>query len=273
MTPNQRPLPLLPLALATRTRPCTRTRTRHSHSHSHSHSCLNSTSTSRLFVRDLRWARTHAAALPCARLSFHLAAGEVLGIAGRWAARQSELAEVLNRPPPRSRVLDLDGNDGCAREAWARDQARREPAASCTSRRIATARAVPAADYRGESLPGLAGPRALDAGRLIASPGRRRKAEELIAASASTLRGRWRAPPTCSGGKPAEARRRPRASRAVRRAPVVVAVQPTRGSTSVPRGSAGRARSAAAGGPPAVVLISLDLDELRAAADASWCST
>jgi simple sugar transport system ATP-binding protein len=219
----------------------------------------------RLLVRGLRCDGDRGPALR--GLDLQVRSGELVGIAGVDGNGQSELAEVLAGLRRAHGTLLLDGDEGLRPGGWAR------------SPRTARARGIvhlpEDRQRRGLCLPltveenvalGRQGRPPYARGPLIDRAGRRRKAEQLIAgfdlrppdplARAGDLSGgnqqKLVAARELRGGEP------PR---------LVIAVQPTRG---LDLGAARRvhealraARDAGAG----VLLISLDLDELRALAD------
>jgi simple sugar transport system ATP-binding protein len=224
------------------------------------------TPTPRLLVRDLRCEDVRGR--PALRgLSFRLAAGEILGIAGVDGNGQSELAEVLTGLRRARGVLHLDGENGLQARGWARDPgaARSRGIVHLPEDRHGRALCLPLTVEENLSL-GWQGRAPWARGALIDRSGRRGKAEELIAAFRID-------PPTplaraaeLSGGN----QQKLVAARELRGGPpprLVVAVQPTRGlDVGATRLVHAALRSSAASGT-AVLLISLDLDELRAAAD------
>ncbi|MFL5312500.1 MAG: ABC transporter ATP-binding protein [Myxococcales bacterium] len=225
-----------------------------------------STLPARLLVHDLRC--EDARGRPALRgLSFQLAASEVLGIAGVDGNGQSELAEVLTGLRRARGVLELDGKNGLEAPGWARDPgaARSSGIVHLPEDRHGRALCLPLTVEENLSL-GWQARAPWARGALIDRAGRRRKTEELIAAFRID-------PPTAlaraadlSGGN----QQKLVAARELRGGPpprLVVAVQPTRGlDVGAARLVQSALRSAAAAGA-AVLLISLDLDELRAAAD------
>lgn len=219
----------------------------------------------RLVARDLRCdgARGRKA---LRGLSFHVAAGEVLGVAGVDGNGQSELAEVVTGLRRATGTLELDGADGLGAEGWARDPgaARHAGIVHIPEDRHGRALCMPLTVEENVSLGWHARP-PYARGVSIDRAGRRRKAEELIRefridppeplARAGDLSGgnqqKIVAARELHGGPP------PR---------LVVAVQPTRGlDVSATARVHGVLRSAAAAGA-AVLLISFDLDELRTVA-------
>ena len=227
---------------------------------SRSHSPLPS-----LVVRDLRC--EDARGRPALRgLSFRLAPGEVLGIAGVDGNGQSELAEVLTGLRPARGLLELDGENGLLPRGWARDPgaARSRGIVHLPEDRHGRALCLPLTVEENLSLGWHArAPWARAA--LIDRAGRREKAEELIAAFRIDPPAPLARAADLSGGN----QQKLVAARELRGGPpprLVVAVQPTRGlDVGAARLVQAALRSAARDGA-AVLLISLDLDELRAAA-------
>jgi simple sugar transport system ATP-binding protein len=222
----------------------------------------DSTSSPRLVGRDLRC--DDARGRPALRgLSFQLRGGEILGIAGVSGNGQSELAEVLTGLRRARGALQLDGEEGLEQSGWARDPgaARRRGIVHLPEDRHGRGLCLPLTVEENLSL-GWQATAPYARGALIDRSGRRRKALELIEdfqirpadalARAGNLSGgnqqKLVAARELCGGPP------PR---------LVVAVQPTRGLDG---GAAQRVhdalRSAAADGA-AVLVVSLDLDELR----------
>ncbi|HYR21178.1 MAG TPA: ATP-binding cassette domain-containing protein, partial [Myxococcales bacterium] len=225
-----------------------------------------STSPPWLLARDLRC--EYARARPALRgLSFHVRAGEILGIAGVDGNGQTELAEVLAGLRRARGALQLDGHDGLAPRGWARNpgEARASGIVHLPEDRRGRALCLPLTVEENLSL-GWQARRPYARGALIDGAGRRRKAVELIdafrigppdpLARAADLSGGNQqklvaARELCGGPQPR----------------LVIAVQPTRGlDVGAARRVHGALRSSASGGA-AVLLVSLDLDELRAVAD------
>ena len=203
-------------------------------------------------------------------LSLQIRRGEVLGVAGVDGNGQTELAEVLAGLRAARGSLRLDGREGLARGGWARSAgaARQAGVVHLPEDRHRRALCLPltveenlALGHQAE-VPYARGPR----GMLIDAQGRRRRALELIAsydvrptdplARASALSGgnqqKVVAARELSGGAP------PR---------LVVAVQPTRGLDLGATQRVHQALRAARDAGAAVLVVSLDLDELRALAD------
>jgi general nucleoside transport system ATP-binding protein len=222
--------------------------------------------TARLVARELRC--EDARGRPALRgLSFHVRAGEILGIAGVDGNGQTELAEVLAGLRRARGALQLDGHDGLAPRGWARSpgEARASGIVHLPEDRRGRALCLPLTVEENLSL-GWQARRPYARGALIDGAGRRRKAVELIdafrigppdpLARAADLSGGNQqklvaARELCGGPQPR----------------LVIAVQPTRGlDVGAARRVHGALRSSASGGA-AVLLVSLDLDELRAVAD------
>ena len=222
--------------------------------------------TARLVARELRC--EDARGRPALRgLSFHVRAGEILGIAGVDGNGQTELAEVLAGLRRARGALQLDGHDGLAPRGWARNpgEARASGIVHLPEDRRGRALCLPLTVEENLSL-GWQARRPYARGALIDGAGRRRKAVELIdafrigppdpLARAADLSGGNQqklvaARELCGGPQPR----------------LVIAVQPTRGlDVGAARRVHGALRSSASGGA-AVLLVSLDLDELRAVAD------
>ena len=226
----------------------------------------SSSSLPRLLVRDLHC--DDARGRPALRgLSFRVEAGEVLGIAGVDGNGQSELAEVLTGLRRPRGVLQLDGQQGLGPRGWARNPgaARKSGIVHLPEDRHGRALCLPLTLEENLSLGWQArAPYARAA--LIDRPGRRRKAEDLMA----EFRVHPPAPLARAGDLSGGNQQKLVAARELRGGPqprVVVAAHPTRGlDVGAARLVHAALRSAAAGGA-AVLLISLDLDELRAAAD------
>ena len=195
-------------------------------------------------------------------LSFSIAKGEVLGVAGVDGNGQSELAEVLTGLRPFEGTLTLGGDASFTRSAKA---ARAAGVVHLPEDRHRRALCLPLSVEENLAL-GRQGEKPYARGALIDKHGRHEKAAQLIAAfdvrppdplaRAGDLSGgnqqKLVAARELEGGAP------PR---------LVVAVQPTRG---LDLGAARRVhealRHAARAQGAAVLLVSLDLDELRALA-------
>ncbi len=195
-------------------------------------------------------------------LSFSIRRGEVLGVAGVDGNGQSELAEVLTGLRRAAGTLRLDGASDFARNPGA---ARKAGVVHLPEDRHRRALCLPLSVEENLAL-GRQGDAPYARGALIDKAGRRARALELVRdfdvrppdplARAGDLSGgnqqKLVAARELAGGAP------PR---------LVVAVQPTRGlDLGASRRVHEALRGSAAGGA-AVLLISLDLDELRAVSD------
>ena len=195
-------------------------------------------------------------------LSFSIRRGEVLGIAGVDGNGQSELAEVLTGLRPSTGTLKLEGNDRFQRSPAS---ARKAGVVHLPEDRHRRALCLPL-DVEENLALGRQGEPPYARGALIDKSGRRAKALQLVRdfdvrppdplARAGDLSGgnqqKLVAARELAGGAP------PR---------LVVAVQPTRGLDLGASRRVHDALRAAAKKGAAVLLISLDLDELRAMSD------
>ena len=195
-------------------------------------------------------------------LTFSIGRGEVLGVAGVDGNGQSELAEVLTGLRRCTGLLSLDGAEGFARSPGA---ARRAGVVHLPEDRHRRALCLPLSVEENLAL-GRQGDAPYARFALIDQAGRRGKALQLVRdfdvrppdplARAGDLSGgnqqKLVAARELAGGAP------PR---------LVVAVQPTRGLDLGASHRVHRALQEAAQGGAAVLLISLDLDELRAVSD------
>jgi general nucleoside transport system ATP-binding protein len=200
-------------------------------------------------------------------LCFRVGAGEILGVAGVDGNGQRELAEVLTGLRRARGSLTFFGVEGLGRNGWARNArgARRIGIVHLPEDRAGRALCLPMTMEENVALG-----REMDApyarGPLIDVNGRRAKAEELIAA----LDIRPRDPLARAGALSGGNQQKLVAARELWGGPaprLVVAVQPTRG---LDVGAAHRVHGAlrtARNRGAAVVLVSFDLDELRALSD------
>jgi simple sugar transport system ATP-binding protein len=199
-------------------------------------------------------------------LTFHVGAGEILGIAGIDGNGQRELAEVLTGLRRALGSLVLDGEKGLPR-GWARDPAtaRARGVVHIPEDRTGRALCLPLTVEENLALGWQTQP-PYARGALIDIAGRRRRAEQLIAAFDVRPRDSMARAVSLSGGNQQKvvAARELEGGIPPR---LVVAVQPTRG---LDLGAAHRVHDAlrtAADRRAAVLLISFDLDELRALSD------
>jgi simple sugar transport system ATP-binding protein len=195
-------------------------------------------------------------------VSFRIARGEVLGIAGVDGNGQTELAEVVTGLRPASGTLALDGDatfhrsPAAARAAGvvhlAEDRRRRALCPSLsTEENLALGRQAAAPYARG---------------RRIDFAGRRAKALELMAAFDVRPRDPLLRAGALSGGN----QQKLVAARELLGGPppaLIVAVHPSRGLDEAARGSVQGALRAARDRGACVLLVSLDLDELRELSD------
>ena len=195
-------------------------------------------------------------------LTFSIRRGEVLGVAGVDGNGQSELAEVLTGLRRSTGTLRLDGAEGFARNPSA---ARKAGVVHLPEDRHRRALCLPLSVEENLAL-GRQGDAPYARGALIDKAGRHAKALELVRdfdvrppdplARAGDLSGgnqqKLVAARELAGGAP------PR---------LVVAVQPTRGLDLGASRRVHEALRASAGKGAAVLVISLDLDELRAVSD------
>lgn len=203
-------------------------------------------------------------------LSFELRAGEVLGVAGVDGNGQGELAQVLTGLRPARGALSLDGKDGLAPGGWARTPggARRSGVVHLPEDRLRRALCLPLSLEENLALghhlrPPWARGRG---GWLVDREGRGARARELIA--------RFDVRPTDplarSGSLSGGNQQKLVAARELEGGPppaLVVAVQPTRGLDLKATARVHAALRAARDGGAAVLVCSLDLDELRALSD------
>ena len=236
------------------------------HSASAPRSADSSAAAPRLVARDLRCASDRGR--PALRgLSFALRAGEVLGLAGVDGNGQGELAEVLTGLRRAQGGLSLDGAEGLIPGGWARSAgaARAHGVVHLPEDRLRRALCTPLSLEENLALghdaqpPWARGP----GGMLLDRAGRRARSLEL-------LRGFDVRPPdplaragTLSGGNQQKlvVARELRGGSPPR---LVIAVQPTRGLDLGATRLVHDALRAARDGGAAVLVASLDLDELRA---------
>ncbi|HEX9605414.1 MAG TPA: ATP-binding cassette domain-containing protein, partial [Myxococcales bacterium] len=223
------------------------------------------TSTPRLLARELRC--EDARGRPALRgLSFHVRAGEVLGIAGVDGNGQTELAEAVAGLRRARGALQLDGEEALGAQGWARSPgaARRSGVVHLPEDRHGRALCLPLTVEENLSLGWQARP-PFARGALIDGPGRRHRAVELIEA----FRIRPADPLARAGDLSGGNQQKLVAARELCGGPqprLVIAVQPTRGlDVGAGRRVRDALRSSAKGGA-AVLLFSPDLDELRALA-------
>jgi len=221
------------------------------------------TSHFRLLVRDLRCEDSRSR--PALRgLSFHVQPGEVLGIAGVDGNGQTELAEALTGLRRARGTLLLDGQEAFGARDWSRSPgaARRAGIVHLPEDRHGRALCLPLTMEENLSL-GWQDRPPYARGALIDGPGRRRKSLELIEGFRILPADPLARAADLSGGN----QQKLVVARELRGGPqprLVVAVQPTRG---LDVGAARRVHEAllsSARGGAAVLLVSFDLDELRA---------
>ena len=197
-------------------------------------------------------------------LSLRVARGEILGVAGVDGNGQSELAEALAGLRPFRGTLQLAG----APERWARDpgSARAAGAVHLPEDRHRRALCLPLSVEENFAL-GHHGTPPYARGLRIDRDGRRRRAAELIAAFDVRPPDPLARTADLSGGNQQKLVAGRELAGGAQPPRLVVAVQPTRGldinATRRVHDALRQARDAGA----AVVLISLDLDELRAVSD------
>jgi simple sugar transport system ATP-binding protein len=197
-------------------------------------------------------------------LSFHIGAGEILGIAGVDGNGQRELAEVLTGLRPALGSLTLGDEEGLLPRGWARrpGAARDRGVVHLPDDRIGRALCLPLTVEENLAL-GWQTRRPYARGTLIDLEGRRNRARQLIDAFDVRPRDPLLRAGNLSGGN----QQKLVAARELEGGGVprlVVAAQPTRG---LDLGAAHRVHASlrsAAGRGAAVLLISYDLDELRA---------
>jgi simple sugar transport system ATP-binding protein len=200
-------------------------------------------------------------------LSFRVSAGEILGVAGVDGNGQRELAEVLTGLRRGEGSLLLLGRDGFGRDGWARHprRARAIGVVHLPDDRIGRALCLPLTVEENFAL-GWQGDAPYAHGALIDLSGRRAKANELIESFDLRPRDPLTRAAALSGGN----QQKLVAARELAGGPVpklVVAVQPTRGLDLAATHRVHRAIRAARSGGAAVILVSFDLDELRALSD------
>ena len=202
-----------------------------------------------------------------AGLSFHVGAGEILGVAGVDGNGQRQLAEVVTGLRRATGSLALGGDEGLQKRGWARTPrgARRNGVVHLPEDRAGRALCLPLTVEENLALGRHAHP-PYARHALIDLNGRRAKAQELMAAFDLRPRDPLARAAELSGGN----QQKLVAARELAGGPpprLIVAVQPTRG---LDLGAAQRvhgALRAARDRGAAVLLISFDLDELRALSD------
>ncbi len=222
----------------------------------------------RLVAKDL--ACLSARGRPALRgLSFTIAPGELLGIAGVDGNGQGELAELLCGLRAGSGTLVLDGAEGLAPHGWATAPAlaRRAGVVHLPEDRHRHALCEQLSVEENASL-GFhwLPPWARAQGRLIDEPGRRAKTESLLASFDVRPPDPLARAGALSGGN----QQKLVVARELAGGPapkLVVAVQPSRGLDFVATTRVHQALRAARGAGAAVLVLSLDLDELRALSD------
>ena len=199
-------------------------------------------------------------------LSFQIAAGEILGVAGVDGNGQTELAEVLTGLRRARGSVTLEGSDGLSPRGWARDAgaARASGVVHIPEDRQGRALCLPLTVEENLAL-GWHGRAPYARGGVIDRAGRRAKARELIAAFRIDPGEPLARAGDLSGGN----QQKLVAARELEGGPsprLVVAVHPTRGlDVGATRRVHDALRSSAARGA-AVLVVSLDLDELRSLA-------
>ena len=194
-------------------------------------------------------------------LSFEIGAGELLGLAGVDGNGQGELAEVLTGLRPFDGTLELDGRPA-ARNPGA---ARRRGVVHLPEDRHRRALCLPLSVEENLAL-GHHGDAPYARGALIDREGRRARALELVRAfDVRPPHPEARAGSLSGGNQQKLVAARELAGGAPPR--LVVAVQPTRGLDLGATRKVHESLRAARDGGAAVLVISLDLDELRAIAD------
>jgi ABC-type uncharacterized transport system ATPase subunit len=198
------------------------------------------------------------------RLSFEIRAGEILGVAGVDGNGQRELAEVLTGLRPAAGSLTLGREEGLAPRGWARhpSTARDRGVVHLPEDRTGRALCLPLTLEENFALGWQAHP-PYARGALIDVQRRRRRAEQLIDAFDVRPRDPRARVGTLSGGnqqkvvvaREVEGGIQPR---------LVVAAQPTRGLDVRAAHRVHAALRTAADRGAAMLLISFDLDELRA---------
>jgi simple sugar transport system ATP-binding protein len=200
-------------------------------------------------------------------VSFHIRAGEILGLAGVDGNGQRELAEVLTGLRPALGSLTLGGEEGISRRGWAQNPgaARERGVVHLPENRTGRALCLTLTVAENLALGWQTRP-PYARGALIDVVGRRRRAEQLI----DGFDVRPRDPGSRAGNLSGGNQQKLVAARELEGGPAprfVVAAQPTRG---LDLGAAARVHAAlraAADRGAAVLLISFDLDELRALSD------
>ncbi len=202
-------------------------------------------------------------------LSFTIGPGELLGVAGVDGNGQGELAELLCGLRAGSGTLVLDGAYGLAPHGWATAPAlaRRAGVVHLPEDRHRHALCEQLSVEENASL-GFhwLPPWARAQGRLIDEPGRRAKTESLLASFDVRPPDPLARAGALSGGN----QQKLVVARELAGGPapkLVVAVQPSRGLDFVATARVHQALRAARGAGAAVLVLSLDLDELRALSD------
>jgi simple sugar transport system ATP-binding protein len=202
-------------------------------------------------------------------LSFDVGAGELLGIAGVDGNGQGELAELLCGLRAGSGTLTLDGGDGLAAQGWATAPALARKAGVVhlpeDRHRHALCEQLSVEENAALGFHSLA-PWARANGQLIDKPGRRAKTGSLLASFDVRPPDPLARAGALSGGN----QQKLVVARELTGGPaprLVVAVQPSRGLDFVATARVHRALRAARDAGAAVLVLSLDLDELRALSD------
>jgi general nucleoside transport system ATP-binding protein len=202
-------------------------------------------------------------------LSFEIGAGELLGVAGVDGNGQGELAELLCGLRAGGGELFLDGAPGLSRSGWATQpqRARQAGAVHLPEDRHKHALCGPLTVEENAALGHHAlAPWAKAGGRLIDEPGRRQKTLELLRSFDVRPPDPLAPAGSLSGGN----QQKLVVARELAGGPapkLVVAVQPSRGLDFVATARVHGALRAARAAGAAVLLLSLDLDELRALSD------
>jgi ABC-type uncharacterized transport system ATPase subunit len=200
-------------------------------------------------------------------LSFRVCAGEIFGVAGVDGNGQRELAEVVTGLRRAQGSLLLLGREGLGTAGWARTprRARANGVVHLPEDRAGRALCLPLTVEENFALGRQAQP-PYARGALIDLGGRRAKAEELMASFDVRRRDSLARAAGLSGGN----QQKLVAARELAGGPaprLVVAVQPTRGLDLAAAHRVHSAIRAARQRGAAVILISFDLDELRALSD------
>ena len=203
-------------------------------------------------------------------LSFELRAGELLGVAGVDGNGQRELSELLCGLRAGTGTLLLEGRDGLARGGWAIHPGAARRAGVVHLPEDRHQHALCGALTLEENvalgfhwLPPYARGRG---GMLIDRPGRRQRAQQLL----SNFDVRPPHPQALAAGLSGGNQQKLVVARELSGGPaprLVVAVQPSRGLDFVATARVHQALRAARDAGAAVIVLSLDLDELRALAD------